>query len=118
MRDRYERLREIVIAGQGGGWRHGLGVLSARGMVAWMAAWAALPAEPEVCARAGTTSQADSSLSTSTPSLPTPRTEGGLEPACVSFLPAATPQIVAVLAQLTLAHARRTADLVQEGPAP
>ena len=104
---RYERLRELVVAGHGGGWRHGLGVLSARGMVAWMAAGAALPAEPEVCARA--TPPADSSL-------PTPRTEPGPEPACASFPPAATPQIVAVLAQLTLAHARRTPE--QEDPAP
>jgi hypothetical protein len=75
MREGYERLREIVIARRSGGWRHGLGVLSARGMVAWMAAWAALPAEPEVCARAGTTSQADSSLSTSTPAQPPPPNE-------------------------------------------
>jgi len=113
---RYERLREIVVAGHGSGWRHGLGVLVARGMVAWMGAWAALPSDPEVRDDAGTTSQADSSLSTSTPSLSAPRPEGGLEPACGSFSAAATTQIVAVLAQLTLAHARRTPDPEQEDP--
>jgi len=115
---RYERLRGLVVAGQAGGWRHGLGVLSARGMAAWMAAWAALPAEPEVHAAAATTSQADSSLSTSTPSLPTAAQEGGPEPACVWFPAAATTQVVAVLAQLTLAHTHRTTVPAQEDRPP
>jgi hypothetical protein len=32
----YERLRSAVLSGSAGGWRLGHGVLSARGMVAWM----------------------------------------------------------------------------------
>jgi hypothetical protein len=34
----YERLRAAVLAGDAGGWRLGHGVLSARGMSAWMSA--------------------------------------------------------------------------------
>jgi hypothetical protein len=34
----YERLREAVLSGGAGGWRLGHGVLSARGMTAWMSA--------------------------------------------------------------------------------
>ena len=34
----YERLRDAVLSGGGGGWRLGHGVLSARGMTAWMSA--------------------------------------------------------------------------------
>jgi hypothetical protein len=34
----YERLREAVLSGGAGGWRLGHGVLSARGMTAWMTA--------------------------------------------------------------------------------
>ena len=34
----YERLRDAVLAGRAGGWRLGHGVLSARGMTAWMSA--------------------------------------------------------------------------------
>lgn len=43
------------------------------------------------------------------PSPSAPGTQGGdagSTPACSSFLPAATAQIIAVLAQMTLAHAR------------
>jgi hypothetical protein len=36
--DAYERLREAVLAGSAGGWRLGHGVLSARGMTAWISA--------------------------------------------------------------------------------
>jgi len=66
-------------------------------------------ASPEHGATAGTAPQADASLSTTTPSLSTPGIRGGdagATPACSSFLPAGTDQIVAVLAQMTLAHAR------------
>ena len=38
----YERLREAVLSGGAGGWRLGHGVLSARGMTAWMSAVAEL----------------------------------------------------------------------------
>ncbi len=34
----YERLREAVLSSGAGGWRLGHGVLSARGMTAWMSA--------------------------------------------------------------------------------
>ena len=85
-------------------------MLVAKGMAAWMAAWAAVDAAPpEPGATAGTTPQADASLSATTPSPSTPGTQGGdagSTSACSSFLPAATDQIVAVLAQMTLAHAR------------
>ncbi len=90
-----------------------------------MAAWASLPA-----ARAGpgadpgriaaAASQAGASLPASTPSPPAPGSEGGdaRSPACTSLLPAlsphATSQIVAVLAQMTLAHARPAPLPVQE----
>jgi len=36
--DAYERLRDAVLSGGAGGWRLGHGVLSARGMTAWMSA--------------------------------------------------------------------------------
>jgi hypothetical protein len=95
-------------------------------MVAWMAAWASLPAaqagpgaDPGRIAAA--TSQAGASLSTSTPSPPAPDSEGGdasSSPACTSLLPALSPhvtsEIVAVLAQMTLAHARPAPFPVQE----
>ena len=110
MRARYERLRELVRTGQAGGWRHGLGVLSTRAMAAWMAAWTALPTQPQVSPDAGTTSQADSVPVHFDPVPDHHSEKGGMEPACVRFPPAATTQIVAVLAQLTLAHARRTTD--------
>jgi len=110
MRARYELLRDLVSTGQAGGWRHGLGVLVARGMVAWMAAWTALPFPPNASDAAGTTAQAGSVPVHFDPVPDHHPEKGGLEPACVGFPPAATTRIVAVLAQLTLAHARRTAD--------
>ncbi len=91
-----------------------------------MAAWASLPAaqagpgaDPGRIAAA--TSQADASLSTSTPSPPAPNSEGGdasSSSARTSLLPALSPyvtsEIVAVLAQMTLAHARPAPFPVQE----
>jgi hypothetical protein len=45
--ERYEQLRQVALGGQAEGWRHGLGVLTARGMAAWMRAWAsAVPPAP------------------------------------------------------------------------
>jgi hypothetical protein len=32
----YEQLRQVALAGHAEGWRHGLGVLAARGMTGWM----------------------------------------------------------------------------------
>src|SRR5262245_31549167 len=67
---RYELLRAAAASGSGG-WRYGLGVPPARGMAAWMAAWAAVETvspEPGVTAR--TTPQAGASLPATTPSIP------------------------------------------------
>ncbi len=105
--DRYERLRQAAAAGAGG-WRHGLGVLATKGMVGWMAAWAALPDPAEPGDTPATTPRADSSLSTTTQSLPATEQKGGPEPARVSLPPAATAMVVAVLAQMTLACTRPT----------
>ena len=112
---RYEQLRSAAAAGSGG-WRHGLAVLLTQGMAAWMAAWTSLSAQAgpgaEPGCNAAATSQAGASLSTSTQSPPAPSTKGGdaSSPACTSLLPAlsphATSEIVAVLAQMTLARAR------------
>ena len=112
---RYEELRSAAAAGSGG-WRHGLGVLLGQGMAAWMAAWASLPAaragpgaEP---GRSAAAAPHGASLSASTQSQPAPSSKGGdaSSPACTSLPPAlssrATSEIIAVLAQMTLAHAR------------
>ncbi|MBT2509450.1 hypothetical protein J7I98_26945 [Streptomyces sp. ISL-98] len=40
---RYEELRTAVVDGTGEGWRLGRGVLAAKGMAAWAAAWRSLP---------------------------------------------------------------------------
>ena len=60
------------------------------------------------------------SLSALNPSLPAPDQDGGASsPACTSLLPAAVvPRIVAVLAQMTLAHARTAPPAEQEARAP
>jgi hypothetical protein len=109
-RTRYEQLRAVVVGGDPSGWRHGLGVLATRGMVAWITAWAAgLGADAH--GSPGATSQADSSLPTTTAwSLPTPDHEGDPELACVSFPPAVTTQIVRVLTQMTLPHTQLRAQ--------
>ena len=44
--ERYEQLRRVVLAGHAEGWRHGLGVLTSRGMAGWMTAWQSLPPKP------------------------------------------------------------------------
>jgi hypothetical protein len=103
---RYEQARQAATAGAADGWRHGLGVLAAKGVAYWMATWSSLTptdAQPLV----GTTTQAEPSLSTTTP-LPAHQPEGGelSGSACTSFLPQAADAVVAVLAQMTLAHAR------------
>jgi hypothetical protein len=76
----YERLREAVLSGRPDGWRLGHGVLAARGMVAWIAAFTDVAASPQAAASPGPVSLA------------------------VSPLPGAG-EVVAVLAQMALAHA-------------
>jgi hypothetical protein len=78
LRSGYERLRAAVLSGGAGGWRLRHGVLSARGMVAWMNMIG--EAAPAASAAMGTTA-----------------------PAAVTPLPAAdADQVVAVLAQMVL----------------
>jgi hypothetical protein len=80
-RDGYERLRAAVLSGSASGWRLGHGVLSARGMVGWMSTFSELAP-------------------------PAPADTRAAVPATVTPLPAATAdQVVAVLAQMTLAIA-------------
>ena len=89
----YERLRAAVLSGAAGGWRLGHGVLCARGMAAWMSALGEL-APPA----AGGTGAAG-------PAPPSP-SDGREAPSGrpVSELPGGD-QVVAVLAQMTLALA-------------
>jgi hypothetical protein len=117
---RYEQLRRVAAGGHAGGWHHGLGVLVAKGMACWMAACAALPAAaPEHSPPVAVTPQAGASLSALNPSLPAPGQEGGASsPACTPLLPAVVPQIVTVLAQMTLAHARTAPPAEQEARPP
>jgi hypothetical protein len=87
--DGYERLRAAVLAGGAGGWRLGHGVLSARGMTAWMSAFGDL--DPPVLGAAGATVDAVASSA-----------EGCERPAGrPAALPAAD-QVVAVLTQMVL----------------
>jgi len=109
--DRYEQARRVALGGGVQGWRYGLGVLAARGVAAWMATWAAL-ATQGVPDRSGTSGQAE-------PPSATDRQEGGAGStgsACTPFPPPAADAVVAVLAQMTLAHAH--IPIQQEGPSP
>jgi hypothetical protein len=83
----YERLRAAVLSGAAGGWRLGHGVLCARGMAGWMSAFGEL-APPSPAGPAPPSSSGSCSAPTGRP---------------VS-LPGAD-QVVAVLAQMTLAIA-------------
>ncbi|MGW0828616.1 hypothetical protein [Streptomyces sp. NPDC002845] len=76
MSARYEELRTAVAGGRGDGWRLGRGVLVAKGMAAWAAAWRSLPEPP---ARTG-------------PGRPLPK------------LPGDGDELVRVLAAMALAH--------------
>jgi hypothetical protein len=94
----YERLREQVLAAQPDGWRRGWAVLARRGLAAW------------ITTRAAADGQADprgtAAADPRPPSLsPGPRKGGEPGPARGSLPPAATADIVAVLAAMTLAHA-------------
>ena len=109
--DRYEQARQVALGGGVQGWRYGLGVLAARGLAAWMAAWAALvsPGAPDP---SGTSGQAE-------PPSTADRQEGGAwstGSACTPFPTPAADAVVAVLAQMTLAHARN--PIQQKGPSP
>ena len=99
---RYEALRAIALAGPGGGWRYQLPVLAAGGMASWLAQEPAGPGGLQAVAMP----QAGPSLSAPDPVLPGTSTNGGdaRPPACTS-LPL-TAEIVAVLAQMALHHAR------------
>jgi hypothetical protein len=101
---RYEALRAIALAGEGGGWRYHLPVLASRGMASWLAQGPAVtdPGDHEAAMP-----QAGPSLSALDPVPPITSMNGGdaRSPACTS-LPL-TAEIVAVLAQMALSHARR-----------
>jgi hypothetical protein len=87
----YERLRAAVLSGAAGGWRLGHGVLCAGGMAGWMSALGELaPPAPGATGAAGPPSSSDG------------REAPSGRP--VSELPGAD-QVVAVLAQMTLALA-------------
>jgi hypothetical protein len=94
----YERLREQVLAAQPDGWRRGWAVLAYRGMAARITTRAAAgdPAD-----RRGTAAADPRPPPLST----TPGKGGEPGPARGSLPPAATADIVAVLAAMTLAHA-------------
>lgn len=49
----YEQLRQVALAGLAEGWRHGLGVLSTRGMTGWMSACRTIPPPPPPAAPRG-----------------------------------------------------------------
>jgi hypothetical protein len=86
----YEALREAV-AGSGHGWRHGHGVLAGRGVAAWITAWTA-----PVPVGAGTTAQPSHPLLSSR--------SATCETAKVLSSSPHAGEVVAVLAQMTLAH--------------
>jgi len=90
----YEQLRAAVLSSGAGGWRLGHAVLSAHGMTGWMSSFSAI-ASP--AATAGMGGAADCApASTAASSDPPHDRPGSL---------ADTDQVVAVLAQMTLALA-------------
>ena len=74
----YEQLRRVALAGHAEGWRHGLGVLTTRGMTGWMNACRTLASPPA-------------------PPVPSTRGAGG-------DLTDAASELVAVMAAMALAH--------------
>jgi hypothetical protein len=99
---RYEQARQVATGGGGEGWRHGLGVLATKGVAAWMGAWAAW-------APGGARNQAGATPSQAEPSSSNQTQKGGetdTGSACTSFPPPAAKDVVAVLTQMALAHAR------------
>lgn len=108
---RYEQARQVAIGGGVQGWRYGLGVLATRGVAVWMATWAAL-ASTRAPDPSGTRVQA-------APSSAAEEQKGGARStgsACTPFPTPAAAAVVAVLAQMTLAHARNPTQ--QKGPSP
>ena len=75
----YEQLRQVALGGHAEGWRHGLGVLTARGMTGWMSACQTIPPPPA-------------------PAAPARAPAGGLG--------GDTGEVVAVMAAMALAHIR------------
>jgi hypothetical protein len=49
----YEQLRQVALAGHAEGWRHGLGVLTTRGMTGWMNACRATAPAPAAAPTGG-----------------------------------------------------------------
>ena len=94
----YEQLRERVLAGRPDGWL-GHAVLAGKGMVAWIGACPTLASAP-----AAGTSAPDSTAPT-TPSLSTPTSTPSTHPSTALSSPPHADQLVAVLAQMALAHA-------------
>ena len=84
--DGYERLRERVLAGRPDSWRLGHGLLAGKGVAAWIAVATALAAGPRV------TRSAD------------PAAGAAASPACTGGAVPGADQLVAVLAQMALAH--------------
>jgi hypothetical protein len=76
---RYEQLRQVALTGNAQGWRHGLGVLTTRGVTGWMHTCRTIPPPPPPVA---------------------PR-RGAPNPIAGD---AATTEIVAVMAAMALAH--------------
>ncbi|WP_239396992.1 hypothetical protein [Frankia sp. CiP3] len=96
----YEQLRRRELADGPDAWRYGRGLLAGRGMAAWLAAWSAL-AIP--AAGTGGTGHAAPPASPGTQEGGETRTTGRASP------PAGTgDDLVAVLAQMALAHVRTT----------
>jgi hypothetical protein len=95
----YERLRAQVLAARPDGWRRGWAVLARRGMAAWITTRAAMDEE---AGRHGTAAASPQAL----PLFTTPMKGGEPSfPACGSLPPAATADIVTVLAAMMLACA-------------
>lgn len=86
----YEELRGAVLDEQPGGWRLGHGVLAGRGVAAWMAA------------RAAVARSSVSATSARPPSIPLPTS---IHQPSVALSLRPTPEVIAVLAQMALAHA-------------
>ncbi len=80
------------------------------------------PQRPPADRRDSAAAQTQAGQSSSAPdqSLPAIPAEGGknTSPACPPLLPAATSQLIAVMAQLTLHHARARARAASPAPAP
>jgi hypothetical protein len=76
----YEQLRQVALAGHRDGWRHGLGVLTAKGVAGWMRA-----------------------CRTIAPPSPVPPATSARGTVC-ALAPAAR-ELVAVMAAMALAHA-------------